>query len=80
MKAFPGLVLHLHGIRSCSEGVTFPTGSPQLGGTIKPELLTQNQLKWGMGMAGRCLKAEPDAINEHLSPPSQAGACPRGPG
>lgn len=31
-----------------------------------------------MGMAGRCLKAEPDAINKHPSPPSRAGACPGG--
>lgn len=30
MKAFPGRSLHLHGIRSCSEGVTFPTVRPQL--------------------------------------------------
>lgn len=28
MKAFPGRSLHLHGIRSCSEGVTFPTVRP----------------------------------------------------
>lgn len=30
-------------------------------------------------MAGTCLKAEPDAINKHPSPPSQARAYSRGP-
>lgn len=44
--------------------------------TSYPELIKGG----GMGMAGRCLKAEPDAINKHPSPPSRAGACPGGPG